>query len=124
MVPRARESGSRLPPSTPSTSIISKRVGEAFSSKSFIGLVLYHVCAQQVTHIQCTDPFILGVDGGQGVDPGAAHYLRYFCDQHAGADGPAIGVHDILNNCMVQVDLVIDDAAQIAIGKDPDRLAC
>ena len=51
---------------------------EAFSSKSFIGLVLYHACAQQVVHIQCADQFIRGVDDRQGVDPGFVHYLQCF----------------------------------------------
>jgi hypothetical protein len=73
-------------------------------------------------HIQCADQFIPGVDGGLGVDPGAVRYLQYFCGQHAGVDGLAIGGHDILNQCMVH--LVINDAAQIAFGKDPDKLAC
>ena len=63
--------------------------------------MLYHACAQQVMHIQCADQFILGVDGGQGVDPGAVHYLQYFGGQHAGVDGVAIGGHDILNKCVV-----------------------
>ena len=39
-------------------------------------------------------------------------------------DGLAINGRDILNRCIVQVNLVINDAAQIAIGKDLDTLAC
>jgi hypothetical protein len=84
--------------------------------------MLYHACAQQVMHIQSADQFILGVGGGLGVDPGALHYLQYFCGPHAGVDGLAIGGHDILNQCRLHP--AINDAAQIAIGKDPDKLAC